>query len=119
MLFQTSSLSIPFFCKSFCKCLFLIKCVPLIVFCVKAFALNGSMEGLVSPHIILLLALGAIAKICANLFPVPSMSGASPLSFARHSDSLSASSLICLKIALLVVFANTLAKGIFLCCKYE
>src|SRR6056300_1683630 len=77
------------------------------------------MEGLVLPQIILLLAFGAIANKCALRKPVPSMSGASPLSSASLREVSSACFFMFLNIDKFCPLAKALAKGMFLLWRYE
>ena len=76
--------------RSSSKNLFFTRLLPDLVFCVYAFALNGSILGEVLPHKILELALGAIANKCAFRTEAVSSSGHAPLSIANSLVVLSA-----------------------------
>ena len=118
--FHTASVFAPFSSSNFSKYLFLCKCDPDFVFCVKAFALKGSILGLVFPQIILeRLAFGAIAKkMRVPYFEHESSSGQAPFSTASFLVVFIASSLMCLNIFILDPVAYIPSKERFFFCKY-
>src|SRR5258708_4320256 len=80
------------------------------------------MPGLVPPHIIEMLAVGAMAILLLNLSRMseyPSASGQLPLSTESCSETISASFLLCLNIFLFQYFAIALSNGIPFACKNE